>query len=488
LKNRDEVLRIDSKSENHRLEAIQRDLDANPTEENLRDFNRECFAQNTFDHPFIITTFVQIFETLVSNRNAKLLRLPNFSRTIFLLDEIQALPPNLYTFFVAYLDEFCRKFDSYAIVSTATMPHLEMPTDEDARTVFRRYEKPASLLSDKFYDAAPFNRYRITPKPEINSLEKLADEIRRNGESCLVVLNTVRDTKNLFALLSDTGEHDLEEGEYVLLNTHFTLADRQRKLMLCKERLKNNERIVLISTQLIEAGVDIDFPTLYRDMCPLPSLIQSAGRCNRNNRLDAGNVFLFEIQNDKGKSSADLIYGRNFDWFLEETRKSINRELTEKDMLEIQQFFARKVSDNLIFGQYRSASETINLVECINRSAFADFAKVRLIDQEYGKEFRYYVLENYSDSAFDRLEELVEQSKLIPPRDFDRIKVSRQRIENHLRLMSARIVNLRISEKQAENLTHLGSTEVCGIRCLVNLDYYSPITGIKLKRSEGCIF
>lgn len=488
LGNRDEVLRIDSKSENLRLETIQRDLDANPTEENLRDFSRECFAQNTFDHPFIITTFVQIFETLVSNRNAKLLRLPNFSRTVFLLDEIQALPPNLYTFFVAYLDEFCRKFDSYAIVSTATMPHLEMPNDNEAKTVFRRYEKPATLLNDDFYDAAPFNRYRIKPKPEIDSIEKLADEIRELKKSCLVVLNTVKDTKELFAILSGTGEDDSEEGEYVLLNTHFTLIDRQRKLALCKERLKNGERIVLISTQLIEAGVDIDFPTLYRDMCPLPSLIQSAGRCNRNNRLEAGDVYLFEIRNDKGKSSADLIYGRNFDWFLAETRKSINCELTEKDMLRIQQIFAQKVSDNLIFGQYQSASETLSLVECINRSAFADFAKVRLIDEEYGKEFRYYVPANYSDYAFDDLEEIVEQSKFISPRDFDRIKVSRQKIENHLRRISAQIINLRVTEKQVNELTHLGSEEICGIRRLASLDYYSPITGIKIKTNEGCIF
>ncbi|CAN5447068.1 hypothetical protein BH18ACI1_BH18ACI1_21530 [soil metagenome] len=118
------VMRIDSRSENERIQKLQEEMETDQNKEKLIELLRENFSEETFDHRFIVTTFVQIFETLVSNRNATLLRLPNFSRSIFLLDEIQALPPRLYTFFVAFLDEFCRQFDSYAIVSTATMPYL----------------------------------------------------------------------------------------------------------------------------------------------------------------------------------------------------------------------------------------------------------------------------------------------------------------------------------------------------------------------------
>ena len=264
---------------------------------------QEIFSQDTFDHPFIITTFVQLFEALVSNRNSTLLRLPNFARTIFLIDEIQALPPRLYTFFTAYLDEFCRKFDSYAIISTATMPYVEipdkeMPNDENPRMLFKGYVKPCELLNRSFYEREEFNRYRITRiEHDDFRVEALADIVRKQLKSSLVILNTIDDTKQLYDALNRGIDASLED-EFVLLNTHFTPNDRQRKIKLCKDRLKNNQRAVLISTQLIEAGVDIDFPVLYRDMCPLPSLIQSSGRCNRNGKEPFGEVYLFEIKKE----------------------------------------------------------------------------------------------------------------------------------------------------------------------------------------------
>jgi len=110
------IQRIDSKSENHRFEMIQAELDYSPTEEKILEANIMEFQENTFAYPFVITTFVRFFETLLSNRNAELLKLPNFSNCIFLLDEIQALPPRLYGFFVAYIKKFCTKFNSYAII------------------------------------------------------------------------------------------------------------------------------------------------------------------------------------------------------------------------------------------------------------------------------------------------------------------------------------------------------------------------------------
>lgn len=492
----EKVLRVDSKSENPEIARIQAILDANPSDENVKKLLQELFSNVTFDHPFIITTFVQVFETLVSNRNATLLRLPNFSKTIFLLDEIQALPPNLYTFFVAYLDEFCRKFDSYAIVSTATMPHLELPDEkhysenQKPSKVFRRYKKPLDLLDFNFYSRPEFNRYRIEPKFGIDSIEKLADEIGRQEKSCLIVLNTVSDTKNLHKLLNGDAETQTEESEYILLNTHFTLKDRQRKLALCQNRLERKEKVILISTQLIEAGVDIDFPVLYRDLCPLPNLMQSAGRCNRNNRLDIGEVYFFEIK-EGGKSSANKIYDRNFGWFLNFTKVELNQTTFEKDLLPIQQKFAKeKVSDPLIFGQYEDKGESINLVECINQMRFADFAKVKLIDADYGIEFRYYIPDSYSDEAFEDLEDLIRKGKDIALRDFEKIRLHRLSVESTLKSMSNQIVNLRLSEHQINKISHLGTNEddkICGIRKISSSEFYSPIMGIKLGLEGGWV-
>ena len=100
----------------------------------------------------------------------------------------------------------------------------------------------------------------------------------------------------------------MENEELILLNTHFTPQHRKLKVYLAKRRLRQNKRIVVVSTQLIEAGVDIDFPVLYRDFATVASIVQSAGRCNRNGKLDSfGRVILFKLMN-KGKIRSDIIY------------------------------------------------------------------------------------------------------------------------------------------------------------------------------------
>jgi CRISPR-associated endonuclease/helicase Cas3 len=482
------VLRIDSKSENKQIARIQRDLDAEPSHENLRSLMREIFSEDTFDHPFIITTFVQLFEALVSNRNSTLLRLPNFARTVFLLDEIQALPPRLYTFFTAYLDEFCRKFDSYAVISTATMPHVEMPdkemaADENPRLLFKHYAKPCELLNLDFYSRSEFNRYAITRLEDENlHIEDLAEIISRQQKSCLVILNTIADTKLLYEALS-LGDGS-PECEYVLLNTHFSPNDRQRKIQFCKNSLNRRERVILISTQLIEAGVDIDFPILYRDMCPLPSLIQSAGRCNRNGKASLGEVFLFELKKDNGQASASFIYGRDLGWFLDFTKQSIRGTVTEKEMLAVQLNFFEKVGQDLRIGLHKQAGREISMVWCINHMAFDDLGKFRLIDNELpGMELRYYVK---NDDAFEELNCRLGQLDY-RIKDFDQIRFLKSKVEEQLRRMAGDVVTIRLSEDKQRNAPPYNGKELAGIRKLAEPDDYSQLTGLNVTESSGNI-
>lgn len=124
------IQRIDSKTNSYQFEELQEELDSNPNPLKLKELDLLAFREQVFAYPFVITTFVRFFETLLSNRNATLLKLPNFSRSIFLLDEIQSLPPRLYTFFIAYLTKFCEIFDCYTIISTATQPNFELPNEE----------------------------------------------------------------------------------------------------------------------------------------------------------------------------------------------------------------------------------------------------------------------------------------------------------------------------------------------------------------------
>lgn len=498
----DNILRIDSRSENREIQKLQEKLDDEQTDENIKKLIQENFTETTFDHPFIVTTFQQVFEPLLSNRNAALLRLPNFSKAIFLIDEIQALPYRLYAFFTALLEEFCRQFDSYAIISTATMPHFDFPSREvEGRKLFANYCKPENLLdAPKFFGEKAFNRYLVTQiKQENFQVKDLEDLIAARNESCLVILNTIDDTKDLYKLLSEKYRKE----ECFLLNTHFTLKDRQAKIWLCKRRLKKKKKVILISTQLVEAGVDIDFPNVFRDFCPLPNLIQSAGRCNRNGELingngepKLGNVFFFALQKENGKFCSELIYRNEAKNFLDFCRNELPESFTESELFKIQQgFFQAEVGEKLKFGEHLQSNCTdgerqgvLNLVKCINKAAFETLGKFRLIDEkEFGYEFRYYVPRSFNDKEFEKLQELAETKH---SRNFEEAKQRQIKIETQLRKMSARMVTFRLLEKTdapAWAGEVFGSETYIGIRKLDNLTDYTLEKGINLAAHGGCI-
>lgn len=490
--NKDAIQRIDSKSTNERIEQLQKDLDSAP--EKIGKLLQESFSEATFDYPFIITTFVQLFETMVSNRNATLLKLPNFSHTIFLIDEIQALPPRLYIFFTALLQEFCHKFNSYAVISTATMPYLEIPSkdlpdNENPKLLFKNYRKPEELLLNKdYYKKSEFNRYRIELLENKSlQIEDLAQHILKNEQSCLVILNTIDDTKQLYNLLANYLESNNFQEEYQLLNTHFTIKDRRNKLALCKQRLLEQKRIVLISTQLIEAGVDIDFPVLYRDLCPLPNLIQSAGRCNRNGLLPRGTVFLFQLIRDNGLTSSSLIYRDEAKDFLDFCKKNIINNTMETDLLEIQKRFFEYVQMNLKIGLHKQSSSKngeIDMIKCINSASFEELGRFQLIDEKYaGVEHRYYITQ-LEDNEFEKLMELVEIYKTC--KGFDKMKQCQLKIEAQLRKMSENIVSFRIPQ-HSQKIAPPFSEECMGIRKIMLQEDYSTEFGIKLDGVSGCI-
>lgn len=447
------VLRFDSKAQNQKIDDLQNDLDSDP--ELLDQLLQESFSQETFDAPFIITTFVQLFETLVSNRNSTLLRLPNFAKTIILVDELQALPPRLYVFFTAFLDAFCRKFDSYAVLSTATMPALDIAhkstrvPEECPEKLFTSYVRPSELVETQSYYSDPvFDRYTIERinDPEF-SLDLLAAKIKAVTESCLAILNTIDDTTHLFAFLNP------EDGDAgcLLLNTHFTPLDRRKKIDMVKEKLDGGERVVLVTTQLIEAGVDIDFPVVFRDLCPLPNLIQAAGRCNRNGLLrdgegkpKRGTLFLFELKNN-GKSRAALIYGRDEpSWFLGFTRSDIPALIHERDLLAVQTAFFEQINRDLSVGDHRQLGK--NMIRCINEIAFEDLGRFRLIDEkQFGTEYQYYIPASSEDDSLESLQEtLVMMAEAERQRvGYKQMKALRIRLQSQLRHVSQHIVQIR---------------------------------------------
>ena len=449
--NEEFIQRIDSKSENHQFEKIQAELDNNPTEEKILEANILEFQVNTFAYPFVITTFVRFFETLLSNKNSELLKLPNFSNCIFLLDEIQSLPPRLYGFFVAYIKKFCAKFNSYAIISTATQPNFQLPVNNsDAKKFFSDYQKPIALLPLSYFENDLFNRYQIEFEKEPIDLETLKNSILAENQPTLVILNTIDDTNELYIKLQD----ELENEELILLNTHFTPQHRKLKIYLAKRRLRQNKRIVVVSTQLIEAGVDIDFPVLYRDFATVASIVQSAGRCNRNGKLDSfGRVKLFKLQN-KGKIRSDLIYQGKDKEILRFTKESFTEnQYQEKELLKIQKEFFNRIQSELNFAQHSQNGITPDLyfIKDITECQFERIGKFQLIDKQlFGEEIQYFVSQNQKDVKFENLLTLQDELIVLMKNnsDWKVIRRKKKSIKMQLKKMSGQIVQVRLNRNQ----------------------------------------
>jgi CRISPR-associated endonuclease/helicase Cas3 len=490
------IRRVDSKGQNERLKNLQEQLEGGDPDA-FEKMRAEQFATETFDHPFIITTFVRLFEALVSNRNAELLKLPNFQQSIFLIDEIQALPPRLYGFFVALLDAFCEMHDAYAVISTATMPNFELLEEarHDVETFFPDYEAPPShdLLSAEYFDNELFDRYRVEGEESPLSLDELAGRLRDESESVLVILSTIDDTRDLYKKLEGTVDAHVE-----LLNTHFTPEDRRAKIERCDRITDPDEegdadRVILISTQLIEAGVDISFPVLYRDVCPVPSVVQSAGRCNRNGEAEGkGRVVLFELRRNE-QSRANLIYRGRDKSFLDYARQELPGEtFDELELLDVQRgYFDEHIHDKTLFGvhfspQYQNGNGEDGRLDFITRmkeAHFEDIGEFELIDSEFfGEEYQFYV-PGEEDWSFEQMKGIREELIEIPFEEHEKRQAKHPELQQHLRGMADRIIQVRISKHDTETVVGAMVADECmGIRKL-RAGLYDRERGLQLSKT-----
>lgn len=474
--NKEAIQRIDSKSENNLFEQLQQQVEENPSKENIQKLLSAQFQEDTFEFPFVITTFVRFFETLLSNKNATLMKLPNFSKSIFLIDEIQALPPRLYSFFMAFLSEFCKKFDSYAIISTATMPYTGLPTEasnfESIKKVFSNYSEPIELSKHEYFNNNLFNRYSVTNENGISSIDQLAEALIEEEKPVLTILNTIDDTKDLF------NHEKLKDETLILLNTHFTPNDRRKKIRNAKNKLTSGEKILVISTQLIEAGVDIDFPVLYRDMTIMPSIVQSSGRCNRNGNLDFGRIVLFNLYKNS-KSRASLIYRGKDSQLLNFTNTVLpTHQMTESGLFDKQKKYFNKIGTELNFGEHNQDDIEIDFVQEIMEAGFSNIGKFKLIDDSfYGEEFVCYIPENESDQSFLRLKKLALAQHEAFKKELEHGLLIKTQIKDQLKKMSGNICQIRIRPNKDTKPPF--EDEVMGIY-LVSKEYYSYEEGLHL--------
>lgn len=294
-------------------------------------------------------------------------------------------------------------------------------------------------------------------------------------------------------------QNDLDSSELLLLNTHFTPQHRKLKIYLAKRRLREKKRIIVISTQLIEAGVDVDFPVLFRDFATVSSIVQSAGRCNRNGRLEAkGKVYLFTLRNRNRIRSKLIYHGFDKD-LLRFTKESFERvpinNYQEKELLPIQQEFFNRIQSEWHFAKHWKKNNQdprkpdFDFLKDIRQCMFEKIGKFQLIDKlNFGEEFQFYVPQRANDENFEIL--LNKQEELLglykAKSDFSIIKRKKKEIETHLKRMSNQIVQIRLKDSSQREYLR-GSDDNYFSLYKINFNNYSFEKGVDLKENECLI-
>jgi CRISPR-associated endonuclease/helicase Cas3 len=251
-----------------------------------RDRWRRLAAEN-WDAPFVVTTTVQLFESLFGRGPSRMRKVHRLANSVIVLDEVQALPHGLLVPLADTLRLLAANFGATVVLSSATQPELWSLgplRDVPARNIVKA---PAPLFS-----AMRHARFEWWLKPQPR-LEDVAGRAAGEPGGALVVVNTVKDARTVFTALRAGAASDAEVRH---LSAAMCPAHRQQVLGEVRERLAAKRGVLLVSTQLVEAGVDVDFPVVYRAVAPADSLWQAAGRANREGHLGhgGGRVVVFD--------------------------------------------------------------------------------------------------------------------------------------------------------------------------------------------------
>ena len=397
--------------------------------------------ENWGNTKFIITTTVQFFESIYSNKRGKLRKIHNMADSILIFDEAHMMPekylqPCLQA--VAYITKYLQ---SEAVFLTATMP--------DYLSLIRKYAVTDSKIINLIEDKSLFKKFQkcnYNYLGEIGENELLAKSSL--SPSSLIIVNTRKVARKLYKKISGKKYH---------LSTYMTALDRAiilkniRKELKCLEKefpdFKNvpeERQITIVSTSLIEAGVDLDVYTVFRELKGLDNILQAGGRCNREGKRKRADVFVFELLDSKKKAIS--------------VEMDITRDLLKKyedisDSACIKEYYERIFS-------LKEASISQNTMHCMC------------------DDFRYIPFKKYAENF-----ELIDSRtvSLVIPRDEKSrrmvadLKYKQTANERNLQNYTCSLYKNELDDLIKQNVVDDFGT---GIYCLTNLDYYDEEIGL----------
>jgi len=321
----------------------------------------------------IVTTFIQFFYSLISSKNRMIRKFHNIINSIVILDEIQAIPHKYWQLLNKTIKFFAEYFNTYFIFVTATQPLI----------FNERKGEIKELVENKEYYFRELDRIRLIPNlisMEINEFTKiLGEEVEKNpNKNFLIVLNTINSSQKVYAFIKSL---NLNSAQIYYLSTNVIPKERLERIK--SMRKGNKKRKIIVSTQLIEAGVDIDCDIVYRDFAPLDSINQVAGRCNRNCKSsdEKGLVKIFVLKEGDDKRE---YYKYIYDNFITSKTEDVLNEIdgdriNESQILGLNNNYFERVNEG------KSDDESNKILENVRKLEFDELSEFKLIEENYFK-------------------------------------------------------------------------------------------------------
>jgi len=319
-----DLLGCQAVQEDHSLRPIDsEEYESNPIRR-MADLFRYWYA------PVVLTTFAQLWDAFFAPQANQTMNFHRLSRAVVILDEPQTIAPKYWQELSSLMGYISRELGTIFLLMTATQPLIVDP-----------YRGRREIAPKAVNFPTLRHRYTYLPSDEGNDLEAIVNLLEEykllEKKRGLILLNTRKAVLEAFDILERVVNHDGEKIKLRVLSTWLTPAHRRRVIREIRQAEENGERVILISTQVIEAGVDLDFEWVIRDFAPFDSIIQAAGRCNRHGkRKEPGVILVVPFRRDEQMTCTHV-----YDKVLREATKNLLKEQLSFDENDVREMTER---------------------------------------------------------------------------------------------------------------------------------------------------